>query len=181
MQTVSQAYICHGGERVRRCRLRHVILLLDERLSVGLHALQLLVRQDRAITQITLRTQVEILVFEISHSLSSLFQRLLSPGGDFLANAIAGDNGDCILLCHSQQGMWPCSKTMRPVRLVDRRWWRRDLRAWSVRHGLCHRMPKNAILTVVWYTPDTGGFAPDSGIGHFSRIADIPLVPRQRM
>ena len=45
MQTVSQAYIRHGGERVRRCRLRHVILLLDERLSVGLHALQLLVRQ----------------------------------------------------------------------------------------------------------------------------------------
>ncbi|ALE10839.1 Hypothetical protein RY70_469 [Bifidobacterium bifidum] len=32
--------------------------------------------------------------------------------------------------------MWPCSKTMRPVRLVDRRWRRRDLRAWSVRHGL---------------------------------------------
>ena len=45
MQTVSQAYIRHGGERVRRCRLRHVILLLDERLSVGLHALQLLIRQ----------------------------------------------------------------------------------------------------------------------------------------
>ena len=40
---------------------------------------------------------------------------------------------------------------------------------------------KTRFLTVVWYTPDTGGFAPDSGIGHFSRIADIPLVPRQRM
>lgn len=77
--------------------------------------------------------------------------------------------------------MWPCSKTMRPVRLVDRRWRRRDLHAWSVRHGLCHRMPKNAILTVVWYTPDMADSGLHSEIGHFARIFDIPLVPQERM
>ncbi|BAQ97597.1 hypothetical protein BBBF_0390 [Bifidobacterium bifidum ATCC 29521 = JCM 1255 = DSM 20456] len=70
---------------------------------------------------------------------------------------------------------------MRPVRLVDRRWRRRDLRAWSVRHGLCHRMPKNAILTVVWYTPDMADSGLHSEIGHFARIFDILLVPQQRM
>lgn len=34
----------------------------------------------------------------------------------------------------------------------------------------CHTRTKNTFLTVVWYTPDTGGFAPDSGIGHFQGL-----------
>jgi hypothetical protein len=42
-------------------------------------------------------------------------------------------------------------------------------------------MPKNAILTVVWYMPDMADSGLHSEIGHFARIFDILLVPQQRM
>ena len=52
---------------------------------VGLDALLFVLGQNRTIAQITLGTQVEVLVLEVSYAFSGLFQSLLSPRSDFLA------------------------------------------------------------------------------------------------
>ena len=72
---------------------------------VGLDALLFVLGQNRTIAQITLGTQVEVLVLEVSYAFSGLFQSLLSPRSDFLANTVAGNNGDFICLCHSSRSL----------------------------------------------------------------------------
>ncbi|CDI68148.1 Glutamine amidotransferases class-II [Bifidobacterium animalis subsp. animalis IM386] len=64
-----------------------------------LNAFEIFVRQNLAVTQIPLRPQVERLVLEGRHSLGGFFERLLCPRGHFLANAVAGNDGDRVLLC----------------------------------------------------------------------------------
>ena len=84
------ARIAHGAEQNR---------------VVGLDAPLFVLGQDRTIAQIALGTQVEILILEVSYAFSGLFQSLLSPRSDFLANTVAGNNGDFICLCHSSRSL----------------------------------------------------------------------------
>ena len=68
--------------------------------GVGLlDALLFLFRKNRAVTQITLGTEVEMLVLEFGDAFGRLLQSLLGPRSHFLANAIARNDGDGVLLC----------------------------------------------------------------------------------
>ena len=79
---------------------------LDARIADGtqqdgvglLDALLLVFGQDGAVTQVALGTEIELLVLELGHAFGGLLERLLRPRGDFLANAVAGDDGDFVLL-----------------------------------------------------------------------------------
>ena len=80
---------------------------LDARIADGaqqdgvglLDALLFLFRKNRAVTQIALGTQIELLIFEFGDAFGRLLQSLLSPRSHFLANAIARNDGDGVLLC----------------------------------------------------------------------------------
>ena len=80
---------------------------LDARVADGaqqdgvglLDALLFLFRKNRAVTQIALGTQIELLIFEFGDAFGRLLQSLLSPRSHFLANAIARNDGDGVLLC----------------------------------------------------------------------------------
>ena len=68
--------------------------------GVGLlDAVLFLFRKNRAVTQIALGTQIELLIFEFGDAFGRLLQSLLSPRSHFLANAIARNDGDGVLLC----------------------------------------------------------------------------------
>ena len=80
---------------------------LDARIADGtqqdgvglLDALLFLLGEDRAVTQIAFGTEVEMLVLEFGDAFGRLLQSLLSPRSHFLANAIARNDGDGVLLC----------------------------------------------------------------------------------
>ena len=80
---------------------------LDARIADGtqqdgvglLDALLFLFRKNRAVAQVTLGTKIEILVIEFGDALGRLLQSLLGPRSHFLANAIAWNDGDGVLLC----------------------------------------------------------------------------------
>ena len=80
---------------------------LDARIADGaqqdgvglLDALLFLFRKNRAVTQIALGTQIELLIFEFGDAFGRLLQSLLSPRSHFLTNAIARNDGDGVLLC----------------------------------------------------------------------------------
>ena len=80
---------------------------LDARVAYGaqqdgvglLDALLFLFRKDRAVTQIAFGTEVEMLVLEFGDAFGRLLQSLLGPRSHFLANAIARNDGDGVLLC----------------------------------------------------------------------------------
>ena len=80
---------------------------LDARIADGaqqdgvglLDAVLFLFRKNRAVTQIALGTQIELLIFEFGDAFGRLLQSLLSPRSHFLANAIARNDGDGVLLC----------------------------------------------------------------------------------
>ena len=64
-----------------------------------LDALLFLFRKNRTVTQVALGTKIEILVIEFGDALGRLLQSLLGPRSHFLANAIARNDGDGVLLC----------------------------------------------------------------------------------
>ena len=80
---------------------------LDARIADGaqqdgvglLDALLFLLGEDRAVTQIAFGTEVEMLVIEFGDAFGRLLQSLLGPRSHFLANAIARNDGDGVLLC----------------------------------------------------------------------------------
>ena len=88
------ARIAHGPEQNGVVRLDTFLFVL---------------RQNSTVTQVTLGTQVEVLILEVSYTFSCFFKRFLGPRSDFLANAIAGDDGNFICLCHSSRSLvaWP--------------------------------------------------------------------------
>ncbi len=80
---------------------------LDARIADGaqqnrvglLDALLFLFRKNRAIAQIPFGAEVEVLVIEFGDAFGRLLQSLLGPWSHFLANAIARNDGDGVLLC----------------------------------------------------------------------------------
>ena len=80
---------------------------LDARIADGaqqdgvglLDAVLFLLGEDRAVTQIAFGTEVEMLVIEFGDAFGRLLQSLLGPRSHFLANAIARNDGDGVLLC----------------------------------------------------------------------------------
>ena len=80
---------------------------LDARIAYGaqqnriglLDALLFRFRKNRTVAQVTLGTKIEILVIEFGDALGRLLQSLLGPRSHFLANAIARNDGDGVLLC----------------------------------------------------------------------------------
>ena len=77
--------------RIADCAQQDRVGLLD--------AFLFLFRKNRTVTQVTFGAKIEILVIEFGNALGRLLQSLLSPRSHFLANAIARNDGDGVLLC----------------------------------------------------------------------------------
>ena len=79
---------------------------LDARIADGtqqdrvglLDAPLFLFRKDRTVTQVAFRSQIEALILKFGDAFGRLLQSLLGPRGYFLADAIARNDGDGVLL-----------------------------------------------------------------------------------